>query len=149
RRGGADSSASAIERSACQPSTTLRLRNEVSLFWDVFLPEDLPTRWASFTHIAAQPWDQAPAAREPEAPVEMTGLGSHRQETDGTTSRAGTKKRHAAVSLKQIPQKLVIHVVVILHLGRFHEGTQQARAAVGRGLLQVDVAGLHVRAEHL
>lgn len=39
------------------------------------------------------------------------------------------------IVLEQIPQELVVNVVMILHLGGFYEGSQQARAAVGGGLL--------------
>ena len=32
--------------------------------------------------------------------------------------------------LEQIPQELVIHIVVILHLGSFHERSQKPRTAI-------------------
>ncbi len=43
-----------------------------------------------------------------------------------------------------IPQVLVVHLVVELHLGGLDNRAQQARAAVGRCLLQVGVAAFHV-----
>src|SRR5947209_7218669 len=52
-------------------------------------------------------------------------------------------------TLEQVPQELVVDVVVILHLGRLHKGSQQTRAAVRRRLLQICVATLHVFAEKL
>src|ERR1700730_18778342 len=51
--------------------------------------------------------------------------------------------------LELVPKVLVVYVVVVLHLGRFHERAQQARTAIGRCLLQVGVAPLHVLAEQL
>ena len=52
-------------------------------------------------------------------------------------------------SLEHIPEELVVDFVVVLHFRRLHERAQQPRAAVGRGLLQVRVAALHVLAEQL
>ena len=52
-------------------------------------------------------------------------------------------------SLEQVPEELVVDLVVVLHFRRLDEGAQQARAAVGRGLLQVGVAALDVVAEQL
>ena len=34
------------------------------------------------------------------------------------------------IFLEQIPEKLVIDVMMVLHFRRFHEGAQQARAAI-------------------
>ena len=52
-------------------------------------------------------------------------------------------------SLEQVPEELVVDFVVELHFRRLHERAQQPRAAVGRGLLQVRVAALHILAEQL
>ena len=49
-------------------------------------------------------------------------------------------------SLKQVPQELVVDVVVVLHLGRLHESPEQAWAAIGGGLLQVGIARFDVGA---
>ncbi len=38
-------------------------------------------------------------------------------------------------TLEEIPQELVVDLVMILHLGRFDEGPQSPRAAVGGSLL--------------
>jgi len=46
--------------------------------------------------------------------------------------------------LEQIPEELVVDVVVILHLGRLHEGSEQTRTAVGGGLFQVGVTAFYV-----
>src|SRR5271166_1407054 len=51
--------------------------------------------------------------------------------------------------LEQVPQRLVVDLVVILHLGAFDEGSQCARAAVSGGLFQFGIAALHVSAENL
>ena len=48
---------------------------------------------------------------------------------------------------EKIPEELIVYVVVILHLGRFHKGSQQTRAAIGRSLFQVGVTALHIFAE--
>ena len=45
-------------------------------------------------------------------------------------SQCAAKLRSDCRALEQIPQKLVVNVVVILHFGRFDEGSQQARATV-------------------
>lgn len=49
--------------------------------------------------------------------------------------------------LEQIPEELVVYVVVVLHFLGLDEGSEQTRATVGRGLLQVGVASLYVLAE--
>src|SRR6202162_3694816 len=51
--------------------------------------------------------------------------------------------------LEQVPKELVVDVVVILHLGRLHEGSQQTRTAVCRRLLQISVAAFHVFTEKI
>ena len=42
--------------------------------------------------------------------------------------------------LEQVPQELVVDIVVVLDLGGLDERSQQARAAIGRGLFQIGVA---------
>src|SRR5215471_8906389 len=49
--------------------------------------------------------------------------------------------------LEQIPEELIVDFVVILHFGRLYERSEEARAAIGRGLLQVAVPSLYVCAE--
>src|SRR4051794_29473851 len=51
--------------------------------------------------------------------------------------------------LKQVPQKLVVDIVVVLHFGRFHECAELARAAIGGGAFQIGIALLDVLAEDL
>ena len=51
--------------------------------------------------------------------------------------------------LEQIPERLVVDLVVELDFGALDDGSQFARAAVGGGLLQVGVAALHVGAQDL
>jgi hypothetical protein len=51
--------------------------------------------------------------------------------------------------LKQIPQKLVVHVVVVLDFLRLNEGAQQTRTAVGGRLLQIGIAALDVFTKNL
>ena len=50
-------------------------------------------------------------------------------------------------NLKQIPQELVVDLMVELDFLRFDEGSEGAGAAVGGGLLKVCVAALDVFAE--
>src|SRR5581483_1989033 len=50
--------------------------------------------------------------------------------------------------LEQIPQILVVNVVMVLNLAWLDEGAQQARTAIGGRLLQVGIARLHVLAQH-
>src|SRR4029077_295395 len=49
--------------------------------------------------------------------------------------------------LEQIPQELVIDLVVILNFGGFHESAEMARAAVRRRLLQFRVTAFHIFAQ--
>jgi hypothetical protein len=49
--------------------------------------------------------------------------------------------------LEQVPEELVVHLVVELHFLRLHERPQRPRATVGRRLLQVGVPALHIFAE--
>jgi hypothetical protein len=51
-------------------------------------------------------------------------------------------------NLKQIPEELIVDVVVILHLGRLHESSQQTGTAIGGRLLQVGVTSLYIFAEN-
>ena len=52
--------------------------------------------------------------------------------------------RHNSSGLKQIPQELVIDLVVKLDFLRFYERSQSAGAAVGGGLFQIRVTALHI-----
>src|SRR5579863_962812 len=51
-------------------------------------------------------------------------------------------------NLEQIPQELVVDLVVVLHLGWLDDGAQQPRAAVRRRLFQIGETLLHVRAQN-
>src|SRR5260370_1742179 len=51
--------------------------------------------------------------------------------------------------LEQVPQKLVIHFVVMLQFGRLHIRAESTRTAISRSAFQVDVAAFHVRPEEL
>jgi len=51
--------------------------------------------------------------------------------------------------LKEVPEELVVDLVVILHLGHLNKSAQIARAAVRRSPLQFRIAGLDVGAEQL
>src|SRR3984957_4690383 len=57
--------------------------------------------------------------------------------------RPGVLRQNCNV-LEQVPEELVVDVVVILHLGRLHEGSQQTRTAVRRCLLQISIAAFYV-----
>ncbi len=46
--------------------------------------------------------------------------------------------------LEEIPQKLVVDFVVVLHFGGFDESAKQPGAAVGSRALQVRITALHV-----
>src|SRR5580658_5621942 len=52
-----------------------------------------------------------------------------------------------AFGLEQIPQELVVDLVMELDFRRFDEGSQSARATVGGGLLQVGIAAFDVFAQ--
>src|SRR5262249_40949545 len=51
--------------------------------------------------------------------------------------------------LEQVPKKLVVDIVVILHLGCLDEGSQQPRAAISRCLFQVRIAHFDVVTKNL
>ena len=51
------------------------------------------------------------------------------------------------IRLELIPEVLIVDFVVELHFGSLHDGSKQAGATVGRGLLQIRVTALHVRSE--
>src|SRR5215471_2731182 len=59
----------------------------------------------------------------------------------------GLLQRLAKPLLKQVPEELVVHFVVILHFRRFDKGTQAARATVRRRSLQIRVPRFHVRTQ--
>src|SRR5208283_1399245 len=65
----------------------------------------------------------------------------------GFLTLASPKLKKWCNRLKQIPQELVVHLVVELYFGCLDNRAQQARAAVGGCLLQVGVASLHIFAE--
>ena len=48
--------------------------------------------------------------------------------------------------LEKVPEELVVNLVVELHFGRFHEGAELARAAIGGSLFQIRVAGFYILA---
>lgn len=49
-----------------------------------------------------------------------------------------------AGGLEQVPEELVVNVVVILHFGRLHKRSQLARTTIGGRLLQVRIAPFDV-----
>ncbi len=58
--------------------------------------------------------------------------------------RPGTSSR-----LEQVPEELVVNLVMVLHLWRFHERAQRSRATVSRRSLQIRVATFHVGTKKL
>src|ERR1700719_453283 len=46
--------------------------------------------------------------------------------------------------LKQIPEELIVNLVVVLHFRCLHERAQQTRAAISRRLLQFRITAFHV-----
>src|ERR1700687_1192032 len=107
-------------------------------------------------------------ARKFAAKILTTGFSEEHGETQGKAPDAarGSKKeagrwragRGAGPStarittrlqLELVPKVLVVYIVVVLHFGRFHERAQQAGTAIGRCLLQIGVAALHVLAQQL
>src|SRR4051794_14101222 len=58
-----------------------------------------------------------------------------------------TRATALSESLEPGPQRLVVHLVVELDLGALDQRAQQARAAIGRGLLQIGVLPDHVLAK--
>src|SRR6516164_4416021 len=70
----------------------------------------------------------------------------------GNTAPEGTADQNQvraspAVALKQVPQELVVDVVVVLEFRRLDKCAQQPGAPVGRGLLQVAISRLYVLAQ--
>jgi len=51
---------------------------------------------------------------------------------------------HDLIALEQVPEELVVDLVVILHLGGFDEGSQGAGTAVSGCLLEVGVTAFDV-----
>jgi len=49
--------------------------------------------------------------------------------------------------LELVPEVLIVDLVVILHFRRFDDRTQEAGAAIGRGLLEIGEATLYIGAE--
>src|SRR6185312_11439815 len=62
-------------------------------------------------------------------------------------ARQACASNEPSVFLELIPEVLVVNLVMELDLGRLHHCPQQARAAIGRSALQVDVTLLHVLTE--
>ena len=52
------------------------------------------------------------------------------------------------LALEQVPERLVVDLVVELHFRSLDERSELARAAVGGGLLQIGKAALHIRAQN-
>jgi hypothetical protein len=57
---------------------------------------------------------------------------------------ACTPSIRESISLKQIPQELVVDLVVELDFRGLYKGAQQPWTTIGRGLLQIGVAALHI-----
>src|SRR5260370_2154880 len=75
--------------------------------------------------------------------------GNSGQKKNALIQGQGNLAKQNGCALEQVPQELVVDVVVILHLGRFDKSSEQTRTAVRRRLLQVCVASLHVFTEKL
>src|SRR5450631_4246509 len=65
-----------------------------------------------------------------------------------TPRRSAGALGRAGSGLKQVPQELVVDLVVELDFLRFDEGSQGAGATIGGSLFQVRVAALDVFPEH-
>jgi hypothetical protein len=75
---------------------------------------------------------------------------------DSDDRRMGSREKGRALTferalwcvfLEQVPQELVVDLVVVLHLGRLDEGSQRAWAAVRGGLFQIGIPSFHVFAQ--
>src|SRR5262245_2049712 len=53
------------------------------------------------------------------------------------------------LQLEQVPQELVVYLVVVLHLRRFDEGSKSPRTPIRRSTLQIGKARLHVGPQEL
>jgi hypothetical protein len=51
--------------------------------------------------------------------------------------------------LEEVPEELVVDLVVVLDFGRFDEGAEGAGAAIGGSAFEIGVAALDVGAEEL
>ena len=67
----------------------------------------------------------------------------------GDLGRNSPGHNNPGFALEQVPERLVIDLVVVLHLGGLDKGSQIARGAIGRGLLEIDETALHVFAQDL
>src|SRR5581483_7590652 len=64
------------------------------------------------------------------------------QKRPGLAARASPKS-----ALKQVPQELVVYLVMELDLLGFYERSQRTRATIGRSLLQVRIPAFHILAQ--
>lgn len=65
-----------------------------------------------------------------------------------TTGMPVVSRLRQPESLEQIPECLVIDLVVVLHFRRFDEGTKSSGGAIGRGLFQFCEPLLYVGSQH-
>src|SRR5712691_6355849 len=59
----------------------------------------------------------------------------------------GPKTRDYMALLELVPEELVVHLMVILHLGCLYHGAEGARATIRCGALELCVAAFHVGAK--
>ena len=84
-----------------------------------------------------------PATSKRQITPKLTAFISTREWKPCTTFICPSRFR----DLEQIPQKLVVHLVMELDFLGLDESAQSTRAAVSRGLLQIRIAALHIVAE--
>src|SRR6266567_1126031 len=72
--------------------------------------------------------------------------GQSQRAKESPSNRRGFFLQHSE-RLEEIPEQLIVDVVVELHLRRLDDRAQQAGAAVRRSLLQIGVASLHIRSQ--
>src|SRR5260370_41453834 len=82
-------------------------------------------------------------------PIEFAGAKRLAGEGPGEAPVPPPHELPRGCRLELVPKVLVVYVVVVLHLGRFYERAEQAGPAIGRCLLHVGVAALHVLPQQL
>src|SRR5271165_4419786 len=67
----------------------------------------------------------------------------------GLVLKSGSRAPALQMGLEEVPEELVVDLVVVLDFGGFDEGAEGAGTAVGGGMFQIGIAGFDVGAEKL
>ena len=123
------------------------------------MPCDLPTpkcrkvdtRHDKLIDLCPTPVALSVALQRPRRSVNSSsGQASLTSTTFSTVREADNEKRKEIMDfpvLKQVPEELVVDVVVVLDFGCLNKASQKARATIGSILLELAVALLHICAK--